>query len=103
MIFFGKPLRTFPDHALGARLDEGRQQELGARGSISVASVLHARADRHHGRIKVVLLDVGFRHLLAQMGLEAKGSTSTELADLLKKDSDRWAPLVKAIGFTADS
>ena len=29
--------------------------------------------------------------------------TPAELAALLKKDSERWAPLVKQIGFTADS
>ena len=40
---------------------------------------------------------------LAQMGLEARPSTPAELAALLKKDSDRWAPLIKSIGFTADS
>lgn len=40
---------------------------------------------------------------LAQMGLEARPSTPTELAALLKKDSERWAPLIKSIGFTADS
>lgn len=40
---------------------------------------------------------------LAQMGLEAKGSTGPELAALLKKDNERWAPIVKAIGFTAES
>jgi tripartite-type tricarboxylate transporter receptor subunit TctC len=40
---------------------------------------------------------------LAQMGLEAKGSTPAELAALLKKDTERWAPLVKTIGFTAES
>jgi tripartite-type tricarboxylate transporter receptor subunit TctC len=40
---------------------------------------------------------------LAQMGLEAKGSTSAELAALLKKDTERWAPLIKTIGFTADA
>ena len=40
---------------------------------------------------------------LGQMGLEAKASTSAELAALLKRDSDRWAPLIKTIGFTADS
>jgi tripartite-type tricarboxylate transporter receptor subunit TctC len=37
------------------------------------------------------------------MGLEAKGSTSAELAALLKKDTERWAPLIKTIGFTADA
>ena len=40
---------------------------------------------------------------LGQMGLEAKSSTPAELAELLKKDSERWAPLIKTIGFTADS
>jgi len=40
---------------------------------------------------------------LAQMGLEAKPSTPVELAALLKRDTDRWAPLIKTIGFTADS
>ena len=40
---------------------------------------------------------------LAQMGLEARPSTPAELAALLKKDNERWAPLIKTIGFTADS
>ena len=40
---------------------------------------------------------------LGQMGLEARPSTSGELAALLKRDSDRWAPLIKTIGFSADS
>jgi tripartite-type tricarboxylate transporter receptor subunit TctC len=40
---------------------------------------------------------------LAQMGLEAKPSTPAELGSLLKKDTERWAPLIKTIGFTADS
>jgi tripartite-type tricarboxylate transporter receptor subunit TctC len=40
---------------------------------------------------------------LALMGLEARPSTPVELAALLKRDTERWAPLVKTIGFTADS
>lgn len=40
---------------------------------------------------------------LGQMGLEARSSTPAELAALLKKDTERWGPLIKAIGFTADS
>ncbi|MBX3602572.1 MAG: Bug family tripartite tricarboxylate transporter substrate binding protein [Rubrivivax sp.] len=40
---------------------------------------------------------------LAQMGLEARPSTPAELAALLKRDSERWAPLIKTIGFSADS
>ena len=40
---------------------------------------------------------------LATMGLEAKSSTPEELAARLRADTDRWGPLVKSIGFTADA
>jgi tripartite-type tricarboxylate transporter receptor subunit TctC len=40
---------------------------------------------------------------LATMGLEARSSTPAELAARLKADTERWGPLVKTIGFTADS
>jgi tripartite-type tricarboxylate transporter receptor subunit TctC len=40
---------------------------------------------------------------LAVMGLEAKSSTPAELAALLKADTERWGPIVKSIGFTAES
>ena len=40
---------------------------------------------------------------LALMGLEAKSSTPAELAAMLKADTERWGPIVKSIGFTADS
>lgn len=40
---------------------------------------------------------------LAVMGLEAKSSTPQELASLLRESYDRWGPIVKKIGFTADS
>jgi len=40
---------------------------------------------------------------LGKMGLEARASSPAELAALLKRDSERWAPLIKQIGFTADS
>ena len=40
---------------------------------------------------------------LELMGLESKSSSPAELAAMLKADSERWAPVVKAIGFTADS
>lgn len=40
---------------------------------------------------------------LAAMGLEAESSTPAELAARLKADYERWAPIVKAIGFTAES
>ncbi len=40
---------------------------------------------------------------IAVMGLEAKSSSAQELATLLKESYDRWGPIVKKIGFTADS
>jgi tripartite-type tricarboxylate transporter receptor subunit TctC len=40
---------------------------------------------------------------LELMGLESRSSTPAELAALLKADFERWGPLVKTIGFTADS
>jgi tripartite-type tricarboxylate transporter receptor subunit TctC len=40
---------------------------------------------------------------LELMGLESKSSTPAELDAMLKADGERWRPLVKAIGFTADS
>jgi tripartite-type tricarboxylate transporter receptor subunit TctC len=40
---------------------------------------------------------------LAAMGLESASSSPGELAAMLKADTDRWGPLVKAIGFSADA
>jgi tripartite-type tricarboxylate transporter receptor subunit TctC len=37
------------------------------------------------------------------MGLQAQSSTSAELASLLQADTEKWRPIVKAIGFTAES
>jgi len=36
-------------------------------------------------------------------GLEPMWSSPTELAELLKKDTAMWAPIVKKIGFTAEA
>jgi tripartite-type tricarboxylate transporter receptor subunit TctC len=40
---------------------------------------------------------------LAVMGLEATSSTADQLAARLRESYDRWGPIVKKIGFTADS
>ena len=40
---------------------------------------------------------------LSGFGLETMSSTPAELADLIKKDTAKWAPIVKAVGFTADA
>ncbi len=40
---------------------------------------------------------------MSTFGLEARFTTPDQLAAALKADTDRWAPLVKQIGFTADA
>ncbi len=40
---------------------------------------------------------------LAVMGMESLSSTPAELAIRLKDDHERWGPIVRKIGFTADS
>ncbi|MFN9473352.1 Bug family tripartite tricarboxylate transporter substrate binding protein [Acidovorax sp.] len=39
---------------------------------------------------------------LSAMGLEAKSSSQAELLDMQRRDTERWGPIVKAVGFTAD-
>jgi len=39
---------------------------------------------------------------LGTFGLEALSSSPGELADLLKRDTAKWAPIVKQVGFTAE-
>jgi len=40
---------------------------------------------------------------LATFGLEAMSNSPAELSELLRQDTAKWAPIVKAIGFTADA
>lgn len=40
---------------------------------------------------------------LATFGLEAMSSTPAELMDLLRRDTAKWAPIVKQVGFTAEN
>jgi tripartite-type tricarboxylate transporter receptor subunit TctC len=39
---------------------------------------------------------------LATFGLEAMSSSPAELAELIRRDTAKWAPIVKAVGFTAE-
>jgi len=58
---------------------------------------------RANGALRTALAQKDVVDGLAVMGLEAKSSTPEELASLLKESYDRWGPIVKKIGFTADS
>jgi tripartite-type tricarboxylate transporter receptor subunit TctC len=58
---------------------------------------------RANAALRAALADKETIDGLAVMGLEAKSSTPGELAALLDADTRRWGPIVKAIGFTAES
>ena len=42
------------------------------------------------------------RERLAKIGMEATGGSPEDLAAYMKRDTDRWGPVVKASGFRAD-
>lgn len=58
---------------------------------------------RANAALRAALADKETVDGLALMGLESKSSTPAELTAMLKADTERWAPIVKAIGFTAES
>jgi tripartite-type tricarboxylate transporter receptor subunit TctC len=62
-----------------------------------------AIVQRANAALRVALAKPDVIEGLAVMGLEAKSSTPDELAALLRKDYEQWGPIVKSIGFTADS
>lgn len=53
--------------------------------------------------VRSALADKEVVDALAVMGLQAQSSTPAELAALLQADTEKWRPIVKAIGFTAES
>jgi tripartite-type tricarboxylate transporter receptor subunit TctC len=53
--------------------------------------------------INAALKDKSVVDALALMGLVARGSTPAEMAKSQRDENTRWGPLVKKIGFTADS
>ena len=59
--------------------------------------------NRMNAALKVALAQKDVIDGLASFGLEAMSSTPAELTDLIKRDTAKWAPIVKAIGFTADA
>ena len=87
---------------------------LDARGSVERATALNnpgcglgpAAPDvvqRANSALRAALADKDTVDGLALMGLESRSSTPAELAAMLKADTERWGPIVKSIGFTADS
>ncbi len=58
---------------------------------------------RMNSALKMALASKDVVDGLATFGLEAMSNSPAELADLLKQDTAKWAPIVKTIGFTADA
>jgi tripartite-type tricarboxylate transporter receptor subunit TctC len=59
--------------------------------------------NRTSAAVRAALSAADVVEALAKMGLESRPSSPAELAALLKRDTERWAPLIKQIGFTAES
>jgi tripartite-type tricarboxylate transporter receptor subunit TctC len=59
--------------------------------------------NRMHAALKVALAQKDVIDGLATFGLEAMSSTPAELTELIRKDTAKWAPIVKSVGFTADA
>lgn len=57
---------------------------------------------RANAALRAALADRETVEGLEVMGLEAKSSSPAELTAMLKADFEKWGPLVKAVGFTAD-
>jgi len=58
---------------------------------------------RAHAAAKAALAQKDVIDGLATFGLEAMSSTPAELAELLKSDTAKWGPIVKQVGFTAET
>lgn len=66
------------------------------------AGTPRATVDRLSGAIAGAIRSPELSARLVKMGLEPVGSTPDELARRMQEDTARWAPAVKASGFTAD-
>ena len=62
-----------------------------------------AVVQRANTALRVALEEKNVVDGLAVMGLQAASFTPEDLARLLKESYDRWGPIVKKIGFTAES
>lgn len=58
---------------------------------------------RLNASLKAALASKDVLDGLSAFGLEAMSSSSAELSELLRKDTAKWAPIVKHVGFTADT
>jgi tripartite-type tricarboxylate transporter receptor subunit TctC len=61
------------------------------------------RVQRLNGALVAALAAPEVANALATIGLEAQSSSAAELAAMQRREMEQWEPLVKSIGFSADS
>ncbi len=94
---FAPDVPTFAEQGLGAMThSEWFAFFLPAKASPEVVSRLHTA-------MKFALAQKDVIDGMAGFGLEAMSSTPAELSDLIKRDTAKWAPIVKQVGFTAEA
>jgi len=67
------------------------------------ASTPAAQVAKASAAIRAALAFPEVQQAMAQSGMQVQGSTPEAFAEQLKADTTRWGPIVKAIGFTAES
>lgn len=67
------------------------------------AKAAPALVARLNGHVKAALAAPDVIDGLATFGLEAQSSSPEELAELVRKDTAKWGPIVKKVGFKAES
>ncbi len=55
-----------------------------------------------NGAVNKALADPALRERFTRIGLEPTGGSAADLAATVRRDSERWAPVVKASGFRGD-
>ena len=60
------------------------------------------RSQQLNAAVNKALATPELRERFAKLGLEPTGGSAADLAAMMKRDSERWAPVVKASGFRGD-
>jgi tripartite-type tricarboxylate transporter receptor subunit TctC len=66
------------------------------------AKTTPATVQQLNAAVNKALATPELRERFAKLGLEPTGGSAADLAALMKRDSERWAPVVKASGFKGD-
>jgi tripartite-type tricarboxylate transporter receptor subunit TctC len=71
-------------------------------GFFAPAKTSPATVQQLNAAVNKALATPELRERFAKLGLEPTGGSAADLAALMKRDAERWAPVVKASGFKGD-